>query len=170
MPRSDPLLAIFMISNVSVWWSHFLWVLGKTSQACTIKVTTRDRGMSSWIYVFTLKDQGAKLQIGWGPEIRGECGVNASNLEPWSPCFWWSQRALPNLYRTVVNGQRVSSECQRKVHISMEGPEAKGEVRRLCGAFVCLLFVKSHMRAYFDLAHICMCFWVDENAVQLDPE
>ena len=36
--------------------------------------------------------------------------------------------------------------------------------------FVWLFFVKAHMWAYFDLAHICMCFWVDENAVQLDPE
>lgn len=52
----------------------------------------------------------------------------------------------------------------------MEGPEAKGEVRCICGAFVWLFFVKRHMWAYFDRAHLCMCLWVDENAVQLDPE
>lgn len=52
----------------------------------------------------------------------------------------------------------------------MEGPEAKGEVRGICGAFVWLFFVKTHMWAYFDRAHLCMCLWVDENAVQLDPE
>lgn len=52
----------------------------------------------------------------------------------------------------------------------MEGPEAKGEVRRVCGAFVWWFFVQTHMWVYLDLAHICMCFWVDENALQLDPE
>ena len=62
-----------------------------------------------------------------------------------------------------------SCQCGCSAH-HPELTEAKGEVRRLCGAFVCLLFVKTHMRAYFDLAYICMCFWVDENAVQLDPE
>lgn len=30
--------------------------------------------------------EGAKLQIGWVPEIRGNCGVNASNLQHWAPC------------------------------------------------------------------------------------
>lgn len=52
----------------------------------------------------------------------------------------------------------------------MEGPEAKREVRGVCGAFVWFFFVKVHMWVYFDLLRICMCFWVDENAVQLAPE
>lgn len=43
----------------------------------------------------------------------------------------------------------------------MEGPEAKGEVRRVCGAFVWLLFVKTHMWAYFDLARsTCVSGWL----------
>lgn len=83
--------------------------------------------------------------------------MNASNLEPWAPCPCCSQRALPTLYRTVVNGQRVSPECQRKVHISMGGLEAEGEVGCICGAFVWLLFVKTHMRACLDHADLSAC-------------
>lgn len=52
----------------------------------------------------------------------------------------------------------------------MGGLEAEGEVGCICGAFVWLLFVKTHMRACLDHADLCMCFWVDGNAVQLDPE
>lgn len=52
----------------------------------------------------------------------------------------------------------------------MEGPEAREEVRCVCGAFVWWFFVKTHMWACFALPQLCVCFWVEGNAVQLGPE
>lgn len=35
---------------------------------------------------FDPQGPGAKLHIGWDPEIREDCGVNVSNLEHWALC------------------------------------------------------------------------------------
>lgn len=124
MPQPRPLSGNSMVpqfSNEAISFSFFRF-FGKTSQACMLKVTTLGRGVSNWIYVFTLKHHEAKVQIGWGPEIRGDCGVNASNAQHQAPCPWWAKGHCPLSIGLFVKGQRVSCECQRKVHISMEGP------------------------------------------------
>lgn len=141
-----------------LWQSHFfLLFFEKTSQTCGIKVTPSRRTVTSWIYVSAPKFHGAKVQIGRVPEIRGDCGVKASSVEHWGPCPLGSQRALPSLYGTLVTVQSVC-KCQRKPHISTEGPGAKERSQTsLWGFFLTVLCQNPHVALFQSGGYLSAC-------------
>jgi hypothetical protein len=127
LPTCSPLPYISMaqVSDEAIV-SQILW---KTSQTCRIKVAALSRGVSSWIYASILEHHKAKVQK-VEPRNKRRLWYECQQCRAVGPMPLIGQRALPTLCKAVVKGQRVSCECQRKVHIPIEGPGAQGPRER----------------------------------------